>query len=146
MGQMRAVESKDLAESNFDLYDISIFWNAMVLPASEMKIEQKVKDYAVKCLVDILGVSISTAENLLAKAFKEIEKNDISSFGCMKFITHCYQHLKKNEGIKAFIKKNTSKASGLLDKIVVNLLKYKEEVKTMLTDEKDLKNLMFHVG
>lgn len=143
--QMRAVEGRKAA-GNFSLYDINLFWNAMVLPASEMQIGQKAKDYAVKCLVDILGMSTSTAENLLVKAFKAIEKNDISSFGCMKFIVHCYQHLKKDKGIKTLIKKSTNKDSGLLDKVVANLLKYKEEIKATLSEDKDLKNLMSHVA
>jgi len=135
---------KELTDSK--LYDINIFWNIVVLPSTEVKLDFKVKDYAVKCLVNILESSMSISEQLIVKAFDSIKTNALSIIGCIKFIMNCYKDLKKNKNIKSSIKKYTSKESGLLDKIITSLLNYKEGKTFDRKYEETLKDYFDFIG
>ncbi len=136
---------KELSEANFKLYDLDILWDVMTWSRNDMKIDPKLKDYAVNCVIKLAETGEDLAKSFLTKALDAIKENAGSAVRCMKFFMNCYKYLKKKWDLKRFVQKAVSKESGIIEIVMRNFVKYKDSVNKMCATQAELKNPMSFV-
>ena len=141
--QSQKMNNDDIA-SNFKLFDWMILWNINTFTEEFENITYSLRNLAVNQLIKIAKISEFESIKMIDKAFSEINENS-NSIRSMKFILCCYQELKKKWNTKTKIKKNCNISSDLFEKIITNLIKYKEEVRKIYKEKKNIPNTMSYV-
>ena len=120
--------SKEWFDDKYALHDIGIFWNLMAHSTNEPKIDCRIKDQALNCLIQIADEDEDIGKPYFTKAVTAIKENSPESIRCMRLIVTGYKKLQGKREIARIIKAAVGKDSGMLELVVKGVIKYKQKV------------------
>ena len=139
--EVKEEPSKELFPEKFVLYDIGIFWNIMTYSKTDLKIEKKLRDKSIKCLLNISEFNEDFANEHLLKSLNSIKENKEGSLLCMQYFIEAYAALTEKNKLNANII-TLLKGNELFNLILEQLIQYKLKVNEIVNAKKDLKNVM----
>ena len=143
--EVKEEPSKELFPEKFLLYDIGIFWNVMTYSKTEIKIEKKLRDQSITCLLSISEFNEGLANEHLLRSLISIKENNEGSLLCMKFFIQAYEIAVEKTKITANIV-SILKGNELFNLLLEQLIKYKQVVNESVSKNKETKNIMNSVS
>ena len=123
-----SVPSNELFDDKYRLHDVDMIWKLMTYADAIPKVEGKVKEQAIICLVKIVENSDHFGRAYVAKAVKAVKENLPGAVRCIRFLTTVYRVLSSKRELCLTIRTAISKESGLLEAVIKGLAIYKQKV------------------
>lgn len=137
---------KELVAASYRTYDLTIFWNLATCARKEVKVDTKLKDYSIKCLLIVCEKSAAISKWVANLIFANLSKEGPETLRVIKFFVYFHKFMKNKWEIKEFIKTNTNAESGVLIKLFKGFIKYKRKVNEQFSAGEEIKDPMQFVS
>ena len=138
-------KGKEITSEKFTLYNIDFFWEIMTALRENIPFDTKLQDYAMNCLIKIADTNAGIGNDYLIKAINQINNNTGNVVRYMKFFTLGFMTLQKNPSMRSTIITSINKEEKLLEKIVGNLIQYKNSINEKVQACDNKKGIMSRV-
>ncbi len=123
-----ASPNKEQGDDKFALYDTDLIWSLATHSATEPRVELKIKDQAMACLIKISEENDEIGKTYVEKALSGVKEDSAGSIRCMRFIVHGHKTLCARREILRGMRAALGKDSGMLELVIKDLVKYKQKV------------------